>query len=74
MAKNENDLVFIGFRCPKLLIKKLDEVIEVRPDKPDRSVILREAVARYLAELSFLTPEEKKALGIREITTREALV
>jgi len=53
---------FVAFREEEQIIKLLDQVAA---DKGiDRSDFIREAVRKSLAELSFFSVEQKKALGL----------
>lgn len=55
----------IGVRMQPQDIRLLKEVCKARGE--DVSDFVRRAIKMELARLSFLTPEEKKALGFKEV-------
>jgi hypothetical protein len=57
-----SNTVVMGFRLPKKDKELLEKVCTAR--REDISDFIRRAVAKELATLSFLTEEEKKALGV----------
>jgi uncharacterized protein (DUF1778 family) len=58
----------IATRMPEQEIKLIRKIASARGE--DLSAFLRRAVYKELAELSFLSEERKKALGLTPVTTR----
>lgn len=56
---------FVAFREKIEIVNLLDQVVASKGI--DRSDFIREAVRKRLADLSFLSPIDKKALGVKEI-------
>ena len=57
---------FVVFREKNEIIIILDKVVAAKGI--DRSDFIREAVRKRLADLSFLPADDKKALGVKEIS------
>lgn len=55
----------VSFSLPKTLVKLID-VVKIKRRDPTRSDTVRILLLTALAEMSYLEPEEKKALGIKE--------
>jgi hypothetical protein len=63
MVKMKKEYELVGFNFPKEKKELLNRVCEKRGET--LSDFVRGTVLRELARLSFLSPEEKKALGVR---------
>jgi len=57
----ENDYTVISFRLDNDILELLDKVAEAR--EVSRSAVIRQAILEFLARLSYLPDEKKKALG-----------
>jgi metal-responsive CopG/Arc/MetJ family transcriptional regulator len=55
---------YVAFREDSAIVELIDKVTESKGI--DRSDFIREAIRKRLAELSFFSLDEKKALGINE--------
>lgn len=60
---------FVAFRETIEIVELLDQVVTSKGI--DRSDFIREAIRKQLAELSFLSPADKKALGVKEAVKAE---
>jgi len=56
---------FVAFREKTEIIELLDQVVTSKGI--DRSDFIREAVRKRLADLSFLSSDDKKALGVKVV-------
>jgi metal-responsive CopG/Arc/MetJ family transcriptional regulator len=60
---NNRKFIGVSFYLPKELVQLVDEVRKARAD-PTRSDTVRVLILERLAQLSLLSPQTKKALGV----------